>query len=53
MATRHMSEVIQHLRSTVLLRAEEDLSDGQLLKDYIDRRDEAALLLCGGTARWS
>jgi hypothetical protein len=53
MATRQMSEVIQHLRRTVLLRAEEGLSDGQLLKDYIDRRDEAALLLCGGTARWS
>jgi RNA polymerase sigma factor (sigma-70 family) len=38
-----MSEVIQHLRRTMLLRDGAGLTDGQLLKDYIGRRDEAAL----------
>jgi RNA polymerase sigma factor (sigma-70 family) len=38
-----MSEVIQHLRSAVLLRDGADLTDGQLLTDYVSRRDAAAL----------
>src|SRR5213078_2213718 len=43
MATNQMSEVIQHLRRTVLLRDGAGLTDGQLLEDYLSRRDEAAL----------
>ena len=43
MATSQMSGVIQHLRRTVLLRDGAGLTDGQLLTDYISRRDEAAL----------
>src|SRR5262245_10737214 len=43
MATSQMSEVIQHLRSAVLLRDGAGLTDGQLLTDYVSRRDEAAL----------
>src|ERR1700730_14757520 len=43
MATSQMSEVIQHLRRTVLLPDGAVLTDGQLLEDYISRRDEAAL----------
>src|SRR5437588_4347933 len=43
MATNQMSEVIQHLRRTLLLRDGAGLTDGQLLEDYINRRDEAAL----------
>src|SRR5205085_9860378 len=43
MATSQMSDVIQHLRRTVLLRDGAGLTDGQLLEDYINRRDEAAL----------
>ena len=43
MATSQMSEVIQHLRRTVLLRDGAGLTDGQLLEDFISRRDEAAL----------
>jgi RNA polymerase sigma factor (sigma-70 family) len=48
MASSQMSQVIQHLRRTVLLRAGAGLTDGQLLTDYISRRDEAALaaLVC-------
>jgi RNA polymerase sigma factor (sigma-70 family) len=38
-----MSEVIQHLRRMVLLRDGAGLTDGQLLEDYVRRRDEAAL----------
>jgi RNA polymerase sigma factor (sigma-70 family) len=38
-----MSEVIQHLRRAVLLRDGAGLTDGQLLEDYISRRDESAL----------
>src|SRR6187402_3321911 len=37
------SAVIQHLRRVMLLRDGAGLTDGQLLKDYISRRDEAAL----------
>jgi RNA polymerase sigma factor (sigma-70 family) len=38
-----MSGVIQHFRTTVLLRDGAGLTDGQLLGDYIGRRDETAL----------
>jgi RNA polymerase sigma factor (sigma-70 family) len=43
MATSQMSEFIQHLRRTVFLPDGAGLTDGQLLEDYISRRDEAAL----------
>jgi RNA polymerase sigma factor (sigma-70 family) len=43
MATSQMSEVILHLRRAVLLRDGAGLTDGQLLEDYISRRDQAAL----------
>lgn len=43
MATSQMSEVIQHLRGAVLPRDGADLTDGQLLGQYICRPDEAAL----------
>ncbi len=43
MATSQMSEVIQHLRRTVLLPDGVGLTDGQLLEDYLSRRDETAL----------
>jgi RNA polymerase sigma factor (sigma-70 family) len=42
MAAGQMSGVIQHLRKTVL-RDGAGLTDGQLLRDYLSRRDEAAL----------
>jgi RNA polymerase sigma factor (sigma-70 family) len=43
MATSQMNDVLQHLRRAVLLRDGADLTDGQLLADYLRRRDEAAL----------
>jgi len=43
MAFSPMSEVTQHLRKMMLLRDGAGLTDGQLLEDYISRRDEAAL----------
>src|SRR5947209_1042933 len=43
MATSQVSAIIHHLRRTVLPRGGADLTDGQLLEDYISRRDEAAL----------
>jgi hypothetical protein len=43
MATNQISEVIQHLRRTGLLWDGAGLTDGQLLEDYLSRRDEAAL----------
>jgi RNA polymerase sigma factor (sigma-70 family) len=43
MAAGQMSEVIQHLRSAVLLRDRAGLTDGQLLEGFLSRRDEAAL----------
>src|SRR5215510_5167446 len=43
MAISQMSEVIQHLRRAVLLREVAGLTDGQLLKDYLGHRHEAAL----------
>jgi RNA polymerase sigma factor (sigma-70 family) len=43
MATGQTSELIQHVRRAVLLRDGTGLTDGQLLADYLNRRDEAAL----------
>ena len=43
MATSQTGEVTQHLRKMMLLREGAGLTDGQLLEDYISRRDEAAL----------
>ncbi len=43
MATGQLSEVVQHLRKTVLPRDGAGPTDEQLLEDYISRRDEAAL----------
>jgi hypothetical protein len=50
-----MSGVIQHLRKTVLLRDGAELSDGQLLEDYLSHCDEgalAALVLRHGSMVW-
>jgi RNA polymerase sigma factor (sigma-70 family) len=43
MATNKMDEVTRHLRRIVLLRDGAGLTDGQLLEEYLGRRDEAAL----------
>ena len=43
MATSQMSKVVSHLRRTVLLRDGAGLTDGQLLEEYVSRRDEEAL----------
>src|SRR5262245_27769584 len=43
MATGQLSGVLQHLRGAMLLRDGAGLTDGQLLEDYISRRDQAAL----------
>src|SRR5262245_42640325 len=43
MATIQISGILQHLRRTVLLRESASRTDGQLLEDYLSRRDEAAL----------
>jgi RNA polymerase sigma factor (sigma-70 family) len=43
MATSRISEVIEHLRRTVLPPDGAGLTDGQLLEDFLSRRDEAAL----------
>jgi RNA polymerase sigma factor (sigma-70 family) len=43
MARSHIGEVIQHLRMSVLLRDGAGLTDGQLLSEYIARREEAVL----------
>jgi hypothetical protein len=43
MAMSQMNEVLQHLCRTVLLRDVAGLTDGQLLEDFISRREEAAL----------
>src|SRR6202050_2354310 len=54
MPTNPMSEVIQHLRST-LLREKVDLTDGQLLEGFVSRRDAAdleALVLRHGPMVW-
>jgi RNA polymerase sigma factor (sigma-70 family) len=48
MASSPMSEVIQHLRRTALMPGGAELTDGQLLGDYLRGRDESALeaLVC-------
>jgi RNA polymerase sigma factor (sigma-70 family) len=43
MANSPMSDVIQHLRTAVLLRDGAGLTDGQLLEDYLRRHERAAL----------
>jgi RNA polymerase sigma factor (sigma-70 family) len=43
MANSPMSDVIQHLRTAVLLRDGAGLTDGQLLEDYLRRHDRSAL----------
>src|SRR5580692_1646368 len=43
MATSQMSEIIHHLRVSVLPREGAGMTDGQLLEDYISRHDGAAL----------
>ena len=43
MATSQTSEVIQLLRRMAVLRDGTGLTDGQLLEDYLSRRDDAAL----------
>jgi len=43
MTASRMSEVMQLLRKTVFLRDGPGLTDGQLLEDYLSRREEAAL----------
>jgi RNA polymerase sigma factor (sigma-70 family) len=43
MATAQLSGVIQHLRRAVLLRDGAGPTDRQLLQDYLNRRDQAAL----------
>ncbi len=42
MATSQMSEIIHHLRRSVLLREGAGMTDGQLLENYISRHDGAA-----------
>jgi RNA polymerase sigma factor (sigma-70 family) len=48
MATSQMSEIVLRLRRAVFLRDGAGLTDGQLLENYLKRRDEAALaaLVC-------
>ncbi len=43
MATRGLSEVVQHLRRVVLVRDGAGLSDGQLLEAFVVQRDDACL----------
>jgi RNA polymerase sigma factor (sigma-70 family) len=43
MANSSASQVVRHLREAVLLREAAGRSDGQLLEDYLGRRDEAAV----------
>lgn len=43
MATNEKSKVIYHLRRAALLQDGAGMSDGQLLEEYIRRREEAAL----------
>src|SRR5438552_8623356 len=55
MATGQLNGVLQHLRRAMLLRAGPGRTDGQLLKDYLSRRDEtalAALVLRHGAMVW-
>ncbi len=43
MATSQIDKVISHVRTAVLLQDGAGLTDGQLLEDYLSRKDEAAL----------
>ena len=43
MATSQTSDVIRHLRRTVLLQDGAGLADGQLLESFLSRREPAAL----------
>src|SRR6195256_2790378 len=43
MATNPVNEVIQHLRSTMLLREGDELTDGQLLERCVSRGESGAL----------
>jgi RNA polymerase sigma factor (sigma-70 family) len=43
MAARQMSEVLAHLRRTVVLRDGVGLTDGQLLEGFLRHRDESSL----------
>src|SRR3954453_2803958 len=43
MATSPVSELIQRLRRTALVRDGAGMTDAQLLNDYLSRHDEAAL----------
>src|SRR5262245_52682841 len=43
MATSSVGEVVRHLRGVLLPRDGAGLTDGQLLADYLGRRDEVAL----------
>ena len=43
MTTSQTTKVVQQLRQAVLPRDEAGATDGQLLADYLDRQDEAAL----------
>ena len=43
MAINPVTEVIEHLRRTVLLREGEELTDGQLLECFVSSRESAAL----------
>jgi RNA polymerase sigma factor (sigma-70 family) len=43
MATSQISQAINHIRRTLLLRDGAGMTDGQLLEDYISRHEEAAL----------
>ena len=55
MATSQMSEVLQHLRRTVLLPDGAGMTDGQLLTRYVEGRDEdafAALVKRHGPMVW-
>ena len=42
-AEDRMSSVMDSLRRTVLAGCQADLTDGQLLENYLSRRDEAAV----------
>src|SRR5258708_7640951 len=43
MATTQINQAMRHIRRTVLLQDGTGLTDGQLLEDFVRRRDEAAL----------
>src|SRR5689334_17433977 len=42
MSSSPVIKVVDHLRKTVLVHEEDQLSDGQLLERYLERRDDAA-----------